>query len=986
MRSLRWAQQLFLLFPFFRCVTLFKAPQRSSSSPGVFSLPLRPSPSLSLRFPGQQSRPWAAPFPGAQPIPNIRGSSGSLLPALPAQSHLVPARRAPASPGKSLIGSSAFPHGKMPQRVPPAWHSDMPLPGKLLLSAAALLLLSLAFRFYRNRSPPPGKIPPGEQRENRDGDGALRRRRRRKDGGDKCGNGPGMQHEGLWGEQSFARNEEEEEEEGEELGSELIPSKASLSPAGMERELGRELGWKLGIKSESEAGVELGGDPGSRMGSEPGKEPGSEVGSQPGSKSGSRLGIKPGNTPGKKPGSKLIMKPVNELGSEQTNELGNKLGKKLGIKSGIELGNEAGSKLESKAGIEVGSEPESKLGSEPGSRAEILLGSEPGILLRSDLGSKAGVEVGSEPGMSLGSELGSHDPGAVAAARGSPAGTDAAAPSSGRSPGIPDARTEGDGCAQSAERDAAGAGRSREGSTGSVRTLSVTSSLGLLLTASEAGSDTSYCFSSVAKIQVEENFIPERQDKDRDSPPRPGLRGKVYDYFVQSTSESVSKRTSLPFVPAGTSQCHRERDQAEPRGSGTQGENPALEIPDPDTSSAPQEGTENLPEPPSPGWKSSTPQLPLPGGAPAAGPEPSQVSLPAQVHLGNCSEVLRAAKAQQLRALQDTALQVMSANLLQVLRSPNIYGRLNAGERELLPALRSRGRPRLVVADVPPAEPGHRRGRLCYYDEDGDRWCQLCQLPAGVAGRGCAVCSMFNYLFLVPGWEGTGRARSPSRRVLCYDPLSDSWCDICPLRQARPHCQLVALDGHLYAIGGECLATVERYDPRRDRWAFSAALPRDTFAVAHAATACDGDIYVTGGTLRSLLLRYDARGDSWAASPAVGDKDRTAELVSAHGFLYRFQLRRGAGGTEVAVSRCSASARLWYRCGSRPLPEPAGLRCAALGGLVHCLGRGFHLRFLADPVSPRFGAKELRPFPEPHGSLLPAVLVLPEGGTETPQP
>ncbi|KAI1231377.1 hypothetical protein IHE44_0007823 [Lamprotornis superbus] len=327
----------------------------------------------------------------------------------------------------------------------------------------------------------------------------------------------------------------------------------------------------------------------------------------------------------------------------------------------------------------------------------------------------------------------------------------------------------------------------------------------------------------------------------------------------------------------------------------------------------------------------------------------------------------------------------MSQHLLQVLRSPHIYGRLNAGERELLLALRSRGRPRLVVADVPPAEPGHRRGRLCYYDEDGDRWCQLCQLPAEVAGRGCAVCPMFNYLFVVPGGEGAGRARSPSRRVLCYDPLGDSWRDICPLRQARPHCQLVALDGHLYAIGGECLATVERYDPRRDRWAFAAALPRDTFAVAHAATACDGDIYVTGGTLRSLLLRYDARRDSWATSPAIGDKDRTAELLSAHGFLYRFQLRRGAGGSDVAVSRCSASARLWYRCASHPLPEPAGLRCAALGSLVHCLGRDFHLRFLADPISPRFGAKELRPFPAPHGSLLPAVLVLPEGGTEPPR-
>ncbi|NWH41981.1 KLD7A protein, partial [Chloropsis hardwickii] len=765
----------------------------------------------------------------------------------------------------------AFPRGKMPQRVPPAWHSEMPLPGKLLLSAAALLLLSLAFRFYRNRSPPAGKIPPGEQRENRDGDGALRRRRRRrKDSGEKAGNGPGMRHAALRGEQGVPRNEEEEEEEeGEEVGSEpgVMPRKAPLGPARAERELGRKPGWKLGVQSESEAGVELGRDPGSRVGKEPGSEPGS------------RPGNNPGRQPGSEPGSKLIRKPRNDPGSEQANELGNKLGI----------------------------------------------------------------------------------------------------------------------------------------NTGSVRTLSVTSRLGLLLTASGPGSDTAHCFSSVATIRVEENFIPERRDKAGDSPPRPGLRGKVYDYFVQSVSESVTRPTSLPFVPAGTSQRRRERGRAEPQGSGTHGEspdleipdpptpnpdleipdpptpnpdleipdpstsNPDLEIPDPNTPAAPEEGTESPAEPPPPGWKGSTR-----GIAPAGAPELPQVSPPGRVHLGNCSEVLCAAKARQLRALRDAALQVMSQNLLQVLRSPHIYGRLNAAERELLPALRSRGRPRLVVADVPPAEPGHRRGRLCYYDEDGDRWCQLCPLPAEVAGRGCAVRSMFNYLFLVPGWEGAGRARSPSHRVLCYDPLGDSWRDICPLRQARPRCQLVALDGHLYAIGGECLATVERYDPRRDRWAFAAALPGDTFAVAHAATACDGDIYVTGGTLRSLLLRYDARGDRWATGAAVGDKDGTAELVSAHGFLYRLQVRRGAGGSEVAVWRCRASAGLWYRCASRALPEPAGLRCAALGGLVHCLGRDLHLRFLADPVSPRFGAKELRPFPAPHGSLLPAVLVLPEAGAEPP--
>uniref|UniRef100_A0A8C3D662 Kelch domain containing 7A n=2 Tax=Corvus moneduloides TaxID=1196302 RepID=A0A8C3D662_CORMO len=943
MRSLCWAKQLFFpqtIFPFSIARSVFGG---RAAPRGYFSClcaSFGSSPSLPLRFPGQQIRPWAAPFAGAQPIPNIPGFSGSLLPALPAQSHLVPSRRAPASPGKSLIGSSAFPHGKMPQRAPPAWHSDMQLPGKLLLSAAALLLLSLAFRFYRNRSLPEGKIPPGEQRENQDGDGdgdgGLRRRR---GGEDKSGNDPGMQHEDLRGERSFPRSEEEK---GEGMGSELglIPRKAPLGPDGRERELGRKLGWKLGTKSESKAGIELGNDPGSRTGSELGKEPGSKSGS----KSGSRLGIKPGNNPGRKPGSepgsKLVTKAGNESGSEQGSEPGIELGTKLGSKLGIKSG--------SKAGIELGSD----LGSEPGSK----LGSEPGIL--------------------PGSELGPHDP----------ADRDTPAPSSGCSPGIWDTRTAGDGCAQGTEQDPGSRGRSGEGSTGTIRTLSVTSNLGLLLTASEAGSDSSYSFSSVAKIQVEENFIPEHRDRDKGNPPGPGLRGKVYDYFVQSVSESVSRQTSLPFVPAGTSQGRGERGRAEPQR--TQEQNPALETPDPTTScTAPQEGTESPPEPPSPG----TLGIPLSGeggGVAAPCPDPSEVPPPARVHLGNCYEVLCAAKARQLRALQDAALRVMSAHLLQVLRSPAIYSRLNAGERELLLRHRTRGRPRLVVADVPLAEPGHRRGRLCYYDEDEDRWCHVCHMPAEVAGRGSAMCSLFNYLFVVAGWEGEGRARSPSRRVLCYDPLADSWRDICPLRQARPRCQLVALDGHLYAIGGECLATVERYDPRRDRWAFVAALPRDTFAVAHAATACDGDIYVTGGTLRSLLLRYDARGDSWATSPAIGDQDRTAELVSAHGFLYRFQLRRGAGNTDVAdvtVSRCSASARLWYRCASHPLPEPAGLRCAVLGSLVHCLGRNSHLRFLADPVSPRFGAKELRPFPEPHGSLLPAVLVLPEGGTEPPR-
>ncbi|XP_027765324.1 kelch domain-containing protein 7A isoform X2 [Empidonax traillii] len=720
--------------------------------------------------------------------------------------------------------------------------------------------------------------------------------------------------------------------------------RARLGPAMRERELGRELGCKLGSKSEGKPVIELGSDagmePGSKLGNELQNELGSELGSEPGSK----LGIKTGNKPGSNLGSNLE----------------NKLGSKLGNESGIEWASEPGGKL------------------------------------------------GSDVGRELGRELSSRDPGNMADTLSSHSEKETLAPSTRVSPGISNAQMAGDGRAQSTEKDLAGGGMSREskGNRESIQTLSVTSNLGLLMTASDAGSDTSYSFSSVAKIQVEENYIPERQGKDRDNQALPGLRGKVYDYYVQSISESVLKKKSLPYIPPGISRCRSsERVSEELQSFETQMQDPALAAHDPTISSTvppPTRSSETSPEPPSPGRKNSilqiadSPHLQLPmegfgvsalaGTTPPASPQPGLVAspdpsqLPPDTHLdlGNCYEVLNTAKARGLRALQEAAYKVMSDNYLQVLRTPSIYGRLNAGERELILRRRMKGKMSVVVADVSVQEPDLHPSRLCYYDEGGDCWHQLCPVPPEVVSQGCATCSMFNYLFVVSGCEGTGPTQRPSKRVFCYDPLTNIWREICPLNQARPHCKLIALDGHLYAIGGECLCTVERYDPRLDRWAFAAPLPHDTFAVAHTATVCDGEIYVTGGTLRYVLLRYDPRLDSWRASPAIGSRDRTAEMVSANGFIYRFDLHRGAG---LSVHRCGARAKLWYECASCPLPEPSGLRCAVLGSLVHCIGRRFHLRFLADHVSPRFGAKELRPFPSPHGSLLTAVLVLPEGGT-----
>uniref|UniRef100_A0A8B9J0X6 Kelch domain containing 7A n=1 Tax=Amazona collaria TaxID=241587 RepID=A0A8B9J0X6_9PSIT len=756
---------------------------------------------------------------------------------------------------------TSFQGGKEANRVTLSWHFDMPLAGKLVLSA--LLLLTLAYRFYKSRLIAGGKIPRAneEHRENaaRDGDGD---------------DGVGLRRRRLFGEEVRRGG-----------GDAQVSGTGTLStPSQRASELGR-----------------------------------------------------------------------------RASELGSRLGGGTGIEPGSDLGSELARKPESEAG--------NKLGSEVGS----------------DLGSEVGREPGSEAGNKLGSD----------------SGEDTLAPGTGLSPRT---ANDDDSLAQSMEQDLASRGTSQEVEEhrGMIQTLSVTSDLELTMTTSSIGSDTSYSFSSVAKIQVEEGFITEQRAKDGVGQPGPGLKGKVYDYYAQSISQSVSKKRSLPYISLGTSQCRSSEWVNEGTQSfATPEPDPNLAMRNPTTSSivpASMGTLEPSPEPPSPGRKNSilhiaeSPHLQLPmegfgvtapvdtlSASPCPGLVTSADQMPPSTHLdlGNCYEVLCTAKAQKLHHLQQAAYKVMSNNYLQVLRTPSIYGRLNAGERDLILRLRMKGKTRMVMADVNLQELGLHTSRLCYYDDGEDCWHHLCHMPPEVVSQGCAVCSMFNYLFVVAGCKGMGRMQRPSNRVFCYDPLTNIWREICSLNQARPHCKLVALDGHLYAIGGECLYTVERYDPRQDCWTFTAPLPHDTFAVAHTATVCDGEIYVTGGTLRYVLLRYTARSDSWRVSPASGGKNRTAEMVSTNGFIYRFDLHRGTG---IGVYRCSAKAKLWYECATYTMASPGGFQCAVVGSLVHCVGRHFHIRFLADHISPRFGTKELQPFPSPHGSLLPAVLMLPEGG------
>ncbi|KAF3690236.1 Kelch domain-containing protein 7A [Channa argus] len=355
-------------------------------------------------------------------------------------------------------------------------------------------------------------------------------------------------------------------------------------------------------------------------------------------------------------------------------------------------------------------------------------------------------------------------------------------------------------------------------------------------------------------------------------------------------------------------------------------------------------------------------------------------SLKSKLDLGNCLEMLYLAKKHGETLVQQAALKVMSDNYLHVLRDPNLFGRLMADERELIQKQRTRGRKFIMVADMDPQDwasntEGRTSSAVYYYDDYKDSWRSLCPIPQEVISKACAMCTMDNYLFVAVGCQGTDREMTPSKRVFCYNPLTSIWKEISPMNEARPRCKLAALEGYIYAIGGECLSSVERYDPRVDRWTFVAPLPNDTFAVAHHVTVCNGELFVSGGTLRYTLLRYSPKINSWRPGLLAGSKDRTADMVAVGKFLYRFDVNPLLG---VGVYRYHTVARLWYECSSKRLQRCPAFQCVPMDDTIYCVSRQFTMRFHADEISPAFIDQDLSVLSAAKGILFPFVLSLPD--------
>ncbi|KAM4838334.1 kelch domain-containing protein 7B [Urocitellus parryii] len=374
------------------------------------------------------------------------------------------------------------------------------------------------------------------------------------------------------------------------------------------------------------------------------------------------------------------------------------------------------------------------------------------------------------------------------------------------------------------------------------------------------------------------------------------------------------------------------------------------------------------------------------------------VQRPQRLDLGSCLEVLAFAQQHGEPGLAQETYALMSSNLLHVLGDPHLYRQLSGADRERILSLRTRqGQAMLGVLVLPRlyqvCRPGFKKSSrgeespeaqtaplphrtfLHVFHPQENIWRPLTQVPEEAPLRGCGLCTMHNYLFLAGGIRGSGAQAVCSKEVFCYNPLTNIWSQVRPMQQARAQLKLVALDGLLYAIGGECLYSMERYDPRTDAWTLRAPLPEGTFPVAHEAVACHGDIYVTGGHLFYRLLRYSPEKDSWDECPYSASHRRSSDMVALGGFLYRFDLLRGVG---AAVMRYNTVTGSWSRAASLPLPEAIPLRCTVLGNTIYCLNHQVTATFAVSEGTAQFQAQELQPFPLGNkGILCPFILTLP---------
>ena len=181
-----------------------------------------------------------------------------------------------------------------------------------------------------------------------------------------------------------------------------------------------------------------------------------------------------------------------------------------------------------------------------------------------------------------------------------------------------------------------------------------------------------------------------------------------------------------------------------------------------------------------------------------------------------------------------------------------------------------------------------------------------------------------------------------------YDPQAASWTQRAGMAGPRSSLGCVALDGKLYAVGGDgaeylALDTAEVYDPQTDGWQPLAKMSTARSGLGLAAVG--GKIYAIGGYVASSgsldsVEAYDPQLGAWAPVASMSGKRESHASVVLDGKIYAMG---GFDGDFLdAVEVYDPQADSWQRVAS--MPQGLSLHAAAaMGGKIYVTGGCYHL-------------------------------------------
>ena len=270
--------------------------------------------------------------------------------------------------------------------------------------------------------------------------------------------------------------------------------------------------------------------------------------------------------------------------------------------------------------------------------------------------------------------------------------------------------------------------------------------------------------------------------------------------------------------------------------------------------------------------------------------------------------------------------------------------------------------------------PGPATRDVWVYDTEADAWTAGPPLPAARGAGAAALLGRTIHFFggAERASDGTTLVDRADHWALDLDAVEAGWQPRAPLPDPRNHLGGAALDGRVYAVGGQHggndttgnSATVSVYDPGADTWTAGTPLPEARGHITSSLAVDGGRLLMAGGTLNGnkpgdAVLAYDPADRTWLRLPAlpaprkgpvVGVVD--GELLAATG--------NGGGAVPTTTTWSLRRAGRWEQLPAMPVAM-GDVAAGVVGSRVLVVGAGTAATYEGDLATGTWRTRANRP-------------------------